>query len=134
MRKLLLLALATVLFLPLSTHAESILDSSGLRQTAGTTNQYDTADGAENITVFIGFYVIQPILGLLGLVFFLLMLYAGLLWMTAGGNGDQVKKAQQIFLNSVIGLVIIAASYALTAAVFNALTDGSITGTTTTTD
>jgi hypothetical protein len=40
--------------------------------------------------------IIQVVLGLLGTIFVILMIYAGILWMTAGGNDTQVKKAQNI--------------------------------------
>jgi len=35
------------------------------------------------------------------------------LWMSAGGNEDQVKKAKQWLKNAVIGLALILAAYAI---------------------
>lgn len=67
----------------------------------------------DNIATYIG-TMISVILGLLGIIFLVLTIYAGLLWMTAGGNGDQVKKAQQILGNAVIGLILTLSSYAIT--------------------
>jgi hypothetical protein len=40
-------------------------------------------------------------------------MYGGFLWMTAGGDMGKVKEATAIIRNAVIGLVIIAASYAI---------------------
>jgi len=46
--------------------------------------------------------IIQVVLGLLGTIFVILMIYAGILWMTAGGNDTQVKKAQNIIQRAAI--------------------------------
>lgn len=128
MRKLLLLPLLAVLTFPFAAQAAgTIADNTGLNSTAGEALGADaiqTEDG--DITMFIGNFIIQPILGLVGLIFFLMMLYAGILWMTAGGNSDQVKKAKQIFINSIIGIVIITAAYAITQTVLNAVTTPTV--------
>ncbi|MEK7067957.1 MAG: hypothetical protein AAB956_03090 [Patescibacteria group bacterium] len=57
--------------------------------------------------------VINGILGLLGIIFLVLVLYAGFLWMTAAGNEDQVGKAKNILTTSIIGIIIIVAAYAI---------------------
>lgn len=62
--------------------------------------------------------LIKTILGLLGFIFVILTIYAGFLWMTAGGNGDQIKKAKAIMTNTVIGLIIIVSAYAITWFIF----------------
>ncbi|MFA7245052.1 MAG: hypothetical protein WC070_02610 [Candidatus Magasanikbacteria bacterium] len=58
--------------------------------------------------------VINVILGLLGITVTVLMLYAGFLWMTAGGDDSKVEKARNIIFGSIIGLAIIFTSYAIT--------------------
>lgn len=58
--------------------------------------------------------VVRFALGFLGLVFLVLTLYAGFLWMTSAGNEDKVGKAKQILWGAVIGTAIILFSYALT--------------------
>jgi cytochrome bd-type quinol oxidase subunit 2 len=50
-----------------------------------------------------------------GILFFFLMLTAGIRWMTAQGNQDQVKKSQELIRSAVVGLVIVSAAYAITA-------------------
>ena len=70
--------------------------------------------------------IIKSALQFVGILFFLLMLYAGFLWMTARGNEKSVEKAKEIIIAAVIGLVIITAAYAITSAVI-----GSVSGTTT---
>lgn len=79
-------------------------------------NVNDTAgftDADENtLTQTIG-SLINVLLGFLGVIFLILIIYAGLLWMTAGGNEDNIKKAKSILLNSVIGLIILLSAYAI---------------------
>ncbi len=56
---------------------------------------------------------IRVLLSLLGMIFFLLTLYAGYLWMTAGGNEEQVAQAKAYLSNGVIGLIVILASWSI---------------------
>lgn len=63
--------------------------------------------------------IVRVALGLVGLVMVIFMMYAGYLWMTAGGNDDQITKAKSIIKNAVIGLVIILASYSIVLFVMN---------------
>ena len=58
--------------------------------------------------------IIQWALGFLGLIFLLLIIFAGFKWMTSGGNEEEVKKAQALMKNAVIGLIIILAAWSLT--------------------
>lgn len=58
--------------------------------------------------------IIRIILGLLGTIFLVLTVYAGFLWMTAAGNGEQTEKAIGILKTSIIGLIIVLVSYSLT--------------------
>lgn len=88
--------------------------------------------GASDLVQIIG-RLINIFLGFLGVIFLVLLLYAGFLWMTAGGDPDKVKKAQGAIKNAVIGLVIIASAWAIVNFIFNALQGvtqpgGGITG------
>lgn len=65
--------------------------------------------------------IINIILGFLGIVLLLLILYAGFLWMTAGGDEGQVKKARQYIANAVIGLIVIVAAFAISTFVLGSL-------------
>lgn len=58
--------------------------------------------------------IIRFLLNLTGLVLLGLILYAGYLWMTAGGNEEQVTKAKQLIRNAVIGLIIVLSAYSIT--------------------
>ncbi len=65
--------------------------------------------------------IIRAALGLLGIVMVVLTLYAGFLWMTAGGNEEQIGRAKKILRNAVIGLAIILSAYAITLFIFKLL-------------
>ena len=80
----------------------------------------DTGQDENDLPATIG-AIIQVILGFLGVVVVILIIYAGFLWMTAGGNSDQVKKAKDLMINAVIGLAIILSAYAITAFVLTKL-------------
>lgn len=67
---------------------------------------------------------ISAFLGLLGIIFIVLIIYAGYNWMTAGGDEEKVTLAKQTLARAVIGLIIIIAAYSITYFVFNALPGG----------
>ena len=66
-------------------------------------------------------YIIRSALGLLGTIALVLIVYAGFLWMTAGGNDDQITKAKGVLSAAIIGLVIILSSFAISTFVINEL-------------
>jgi hypothetical protein len=65
--------------------------------------------------------LINIILGFLGILSLLLILFGGFKWMTAAGNDDQVASAKKLLVAAVIGLVIILSAYALAAFVLDAI-------------
>lgn len=80
-----------------------------------------------SLSTFIGKNIIQPIFGLVGLGFFCLAVYAGVLWMTAQGDSKKVDKAKDILVSATVGMVIIVSAYVLTNAILSAVTSGSVT-------
>jgi magnesium-transporting ATPase (P-type) len=67
--------------------------------------------------------VIGFVLSFVGVLFLILMIYAGLTWMTAGGNKEQVGKAKSLMINATLGLIIVMGAYALTAFIGQQLTN-----------
>jgi len=51
--------------------------------------------------------VLNQVLNFIGVLFFLLMLYAGSLWMNAKGREEEIEKAKKIAKEATIGLIII---------------------------
>ena len=58
--------------------------------------------------------VVNVLLSFAGVIFMILMVYAGYLWMTARGDEPQVDKAQKIIRSAVIGLIIAVGAYSIT--------------------
>lgn len=57
--------------------------------------------------------IINIIFSLLGLIFLVLVVYSGIVWMTSRGDDDQIKSARDTLVRSAIGFFIIMAAYAL---------------------
>jgi len=90
---------------------------SGLDQAA---NQAGYATGAERTTVEdIVSNVIYIVLSFLGILFMGFIIYGGVIRMTADGNEQKVKKANDIIMSSLFGLIITLAAYALTYFLIN---------------
>lgn len=59
--------------------------------------------------------IIGIVLSFIGVAFLILMIYAGISWMTAAGNQEKVTKSKDLIINAIIGLIIVLAAYAITA-------------------
>ncbi|MFA6271756.1 MAG: hypothetical protein WC693_01425 [Patescibacteria group bacterium] len=57
--------------------------------------------------------IIRWVLGLLGLIGVVMVMYGGFTWMTAGGNEDKIEKAKKVISAAVIGMVIVILSWAV---------------------
>lgn len=64
--------------------------------------------------------IIDYVLGFVGVIFLIMILYGGFLWMTAGGSvsgkentRSKVQKAKDTIVNGIIGLIIVLASYVI---------------------
>lgn len=96
------------------------------QQQVQQTAQAAGVGGTTDLIAIIG-RLINIFLGLLGVILLVLLLYAGFLWMTAGGNAEQIEKAKGYIRNAIIGLVIIASAFAITRFVLG-LFEGAMTG------
>ena len=119
MRQFLLALLVPTFLVPSFAFAQLSPDETGLDATGQ--EAYGELIDDQDLGGYIGSRVITPLLSLVGLIFLLLMIYAGFLWMTAAGNETQVGKAKNIMTAAVIGTIIIAAAYAITNFVFDSL-------------
>lgn len=57
---------------------------------------------------------IKAAISFVGVIFLVLTVYAGYLWLTARGEEEPIKKAQKIIIASVIGLIIVVSAYSIT--------------------
>ena len=76
--------------------------------------------GNVDIPTLIG-RIIRGLIGISGVLALAMFVYGGLMWMTSAGNKERVDKAQKTVIWSILGLVIIFASYALVSFVLSAL-------------
>ena len=58
--------------------------------------------------------IIGTILSFLGIIFLVLMIAGGLMWMTAAGNDARVKTARSLIVAAIIGLIVVLSAYAIT--------------------
>lgn len=58
--------------------------------------------------------IIRAILSFIGVLLVIIVIYAGFLWLTAGGTPEKVQKAKDWLINAVIGAAIVLAAYAIT--------------------
>jgi len=65
--------------------------------------------------------IVKGLLGFIGVIMLLIVIYGGFLWMTAGGDPSKVKKGKDMIIQAVIGLIIVLIAYAITTFVLNTL-------------
>ena len=69
--------------------------------------------------------IIRSGLGLLGIVAIVIVLWGGVLWMTAGGETERVGTAKKILFSGIIGLIIILSAFAIAQFVLDQLLDAT---------
>ena len=97
---------------------QSLLDKilDGLRITAEAAGFGQPRNLPEVIGSLIGIA-----LSLIGIIFLVLIIYAGFTWMTSMGNERKILEAKKTLTNSTVGLTIILSAYAITAFIMQAL-------------
>lgn len=70
-------------------------------------------------------YVIKIFLSLLGVIFIILIIYAGFMWMTAAGSEEKISLAKKIMGSAIIGLAIVLAAYIITYFVIDKLLEAT---------
>lgn len=121
-KKIIFASLFFLLFLGLGTIAQAQTDPTvnGLNEAANQVNAFKNQTGPGNTydTTFFATKagnIVGTVLAFVGVLFLLLVIYGGILWMTAAGNEATVTKARTLIINSVVGLIIVLAAYALTS-------------------
>ncbi len=69
--------------------------------------------------------IIRVALALLGIIAVVFIVYAGFLWMTSGGNNEQITKARRTIMYAAIGLLIILSAFAITEFVLQNLSEAT---------
>ncbi len=77
--------------------------------------------GGTRLPLLIG-SIINTALGLMGIIFVIMVVYAGVLYMTDPGDGKKIEIAKKLLKNSIIGIVLIVAAYAISSFVIAQIT------------
>lgn len=110
------LVLSSVVTLSMLWVASPVLAQNfGLDATAKKA-QYSSTDIYSFISIGI-----STLLGVAGLVFLVIMFYAGLRWMTARGDEEKISKAKNAVFAAIIGFILVTASYGISTFIFNKL-------------
>jgi len=89
-------------------------DSSLLSTQEGATDISNVYGGNnQDIRVTIA-EIINIVLEFIGLIFFVLIIFAGFQYMTSGGNEEKTKQAVRLLRNAIIGFVIILMAWGVT--------------------
>lgn len=116
MKKFFLIIFVAVLFFTLFagriSQAQAADDNYGLEKTANVGFNKNIPNKTDLPTIIGG--IVGALLSFIGILFFVLVIYGGYLWMTAQGNEEQVGKATSIVIQASVGLIIVAAAYLIT--------------------
>jgi hypothetical protein len=81
--------------------------------TENATNLQGNTFGGDKDPQQIAAGVINILMGFLGLVAVVIILFGGFKWMTAAGNEDKIEEAKKLLVAGIIGLVIILSAWGI---------------------
>ena len=116
MKKIAIIAILTMVF-ALTAIPALALDT-GLSY--GTYTGLGTRDLREGVMM-----IVQYLLGFLGIIAIIVILYGGFVWLTSAGSEEKVGQAKKIITAGIIGLIIIFISYAIAAFVITQLIEAT---------
>jgi hypothetical protein len=95
------------------TAGQAVLAGTTLNNLDVTAKQGGVKPATDDLPTIIG-NVIGTVLSFVGVIFFLLVLYAGMSWMLAMGKEEKITQAKDMLFAAVIGLIVVLAAYAIT--------------------
>ena len=96
-------------------------DAYGLKEAAEKVDAYKVGGEEDNFLIEKIGSLVGVVLSFVGVIFLIIIIYAGINWMTAGGNETKVTKSKNLLINASIGLIIVLAAYAITVFIGNFL-------------
>jgi amino acid transporter len=113
----------TLVLFPLPTAASELKSSDLLNKTKQVGREtFQTDIQAEGTLQKAIGTAVNFTVGILGVIAVGLLVYAGYLWMTAGGNEEQIKKAKNTIKRVAIGIIIVTLSYAIVSFILSFVT------------
>ena len=104
-----LIIISVCVFFSVLVSCGNALALGGLDTTAGK------AGYTEKNLLKIGGNALNTVLSFVGVIFLVMMLVGGFIWMTAAGNEARVKTAMNLLVAGIVGLIIVVSAYAITA-------------------
>lgn len=90
---------------------------------------YPAASGLSKVDIRVTVAkTIRVALSVVGIIFVALVMYGGFLYMTAGGNDEQIGTAKKWIIGPTIGLAIMLMAYGITSYVITQLTNVTTSG------
>lgn len=105
------LLMAVSLWLPREAKAVNVWGD-WFDRTVGQKGFNDVGFGRNDIRT-IAANLVNILLGLLGVIAIVLIMYAGFMWMTAGGDPEKIVLARKILVSAAVGLLIVLSSWTL---------------------
>lgn len=116
MLKKTIIAIILYFSLALPTFAANLSDAFSTNNVGGVTGMALSANyktGATSTPEYVVQIAISTTFSVLGIIFIILIIYAGISWMIAGGNEEKSAKAKRIITESIIGLAFVIGAYAI---------------------
>ena len=110
--KFLIIFLSLIVMFGVSFHC---VEAQGLKNVLDDigTGMYGEGATIQSAPFLVGAYI-RAFLSMIGMGLVVIIVYAGYLWLTAGGNSENVIKARKWVSNGIIGLVITLSAFAIT--------------------
>lgn len=127
-KKMVIFSLFSLAIVGAPLSAEMANGNFGLDVTAEKANYKDkgVADKGQQELFITANKVVSGLLSALAIVFFILLTYAGVRWMTARGNEEFSTNAKNTVEAAVIGLVVTLSAYAVTTFVFTKVQESPV--------
>lgn len=93
---------------------DNTMDQSGLGDKKMDVKDMTTEKTSNEVSVLIGKILRIFVLAFLGATFLEMTIYGGYLWLTSGGNEEQIAKAKKIITSAAVGMFLILSAYAIT--------------------
>jgi len=96
--------------------------TAGLEETKTKVTAFNTQNiDAKNFLSTKAGQIIGVVLSFIDVLFLILMIFAGLTWMTAQGNEQKISKAKTLIVDAIISIIIVLAAYDFTLFLGNEL-------------
>ena len=110
-------------FIAKKAQALNFAEVSGLSKTANNAGYPEGLNTNPEQLIIQG---ISLVLSFVGVLFMLLMIYGGFIWMTARGNENETAKAKKIITAGIIGVIVVFGAYAISYFIVNFFSESNL--------